>query len=128
MTLTKKKFETIDEYIDTFPKSVQWQLKQVRLTIRKALPRAEETISYQIPTFKLNGKYIIYFAAWKNHIALYPIHTGVESLKKELEKYKGSKSSAHFPLDTPIPVSLVKKIVRAKLKESLERVKANKKK
>ncbi len=122
VAIAKKKFDTIDEYIDAFPKDVQRQLKQVRLTIRKVLPGAEETISYQIPTFKLNGKYIIYFAAWKNHIALYPIHTGVESLKKELAKYKGSKSSVHFPLDKPVPLTLVKKIVRLKAKENVPAV------
>lgn len=115
----KKKFESIDEYIGRFPKNIQTQLKQVRETIRKALPGAEEIISYQIPTFKLNGKYIIYFAAWKHHIALYPIHTGVESLKKALEKYKGSKSSVHFPLDKPLPLTLVRKIVKLKAKEYL---------
>lgn len=107
----------MDEYIGTFPNDVRQKLKQVRLTIRKALPGAEETISYQIPTFKMNGKYIIYFAAWKNHIALYPIHTGVESLKTELAKYKSSKSSVHFPLDKPIPLTLVRKIVQLKVKE-----------
>lgn len=113
------KFESIDAYIGSFPKNIQTQLKQVRATIRKALPGAEEIISYQIPTFKVNGKYIIYFAAWKNHIALYPIHTGVESLKKELEKYKGSKSSVHFPLDKPMPLALIRRIVNLKAKEHL---------
>jgi uncharacterized protein YdhG (YjbR/CyaY superfamily) len=110
----KKKFESIDEYIGSFPKNIQTQLKKVRETIRKALPGAEEIISYQIPTYKVNGKYIIYFAAWKNHIALYPVHTGVETLKKEMEKYKGSKSSVHFPLGKPLPLALVRKIVKLK--------------
>lgn len=123
MAPAKKRFTTVNEYIGTFPKNVQRQLKKVRLTIRKALPGAVETISYQIPTFKVNGKYVIYFAAWKNHIALYPIHTGVESLKKELAKYKGSKSSVHFPLDKPMPVALVKKIVYLKVKELVPIVK-----
>lgn len=117
MAGTRKKFETVDDYIDAFPKPVQAKLQQVRATIRKVLPGAEEIISYQIPTFKVNGKYIIYFAAWKSHIALYPVHTGVESLKKELEKYKGSKSSVHFPLDKPVPLALVRKIVKLKAAE-----------
>lgn len=121
--MVKKKFKTIDEYILSFPKDVQQKLKQIRLTIGKTLPGAEETISYQIPTFKLNGKYIIYFAAWKNHIALYPIHTGVESLKKELAKYEKSKSSVHFPLDKPMPLTFVKKIVQLKVKELVPIVK-----
>lgn len=125
MTDQKSKPTTIDEYIDKFPKDVQRPLKQVRKTIREALPGAEETISYQIPTFKLNGKYIIYFAAWKHHIALYPIHTGVESLHKELTKYRGSKSSVHFPLDKPMPLTLVKKIVLLKAKEYVPVVEKN---
>ncbi len=120
------KFQTIDEYISTFPKNVQIILKKLRLTIRKEIPNAEETISYQIPTFKMNGKYIIYFAAWKNHIALYPIHTGVESLKKELAKYQGSKSSVHFPLDKPLPLTLVRKIVKLKAKELVKNIKKEK--
>lgn len=122
MPPAKKKFGTVDEYIGSFPTDVRRRLNQVRLTIRKALPGAEETISYQIPTYKLNGKYVIYFAGWKNHIALYPIHTGVESLKKELAKYKGSKSSVHFPLDTPVPLALVRKIVLLKAKEHVQAV------
>ncbi len=117
MAVTRKKFQTMDEYIGTFPNDVRQKLKQVRLTIRKALPGAEETISYQIPVFKKDGKNIVFFAAWKNHIALYPIHTGVESLKKDLAKYKGSKSSIHFPLDKPMPLALVRRIAGLKAKE-----------
>lgn len=117
MAGTKTRFESIDAYIGSFPREIRTPLNQIRATIRKALPGAEEVISYQIPTFKLKGKYIIYFAAWKHHIALYPIHTGVETLKKELEKYKGSKSSVHFPLDKPMPLTLVRKIVQLKAKE-----------
>ena len=117
----KPSYKTIDEYIATFPEKVQAKLKQLRATIKKTIPDAEELISYQIPTFKQDGKYIIYFAAWKNHIALYPIHTGVESLKNELKKYHGSKSSVHFSLDTPLPLTLVRKIVQLKAKEYAKR-------
>jgi uncharacterized protein YdhG (YjbR/CyaY superfamily) len=118
MLAEKKQFNTIDEYIETFPKDVQRILEKVRQTIRETAPEAVETISYQMPTFKLDGKYLVYFAAWKTHIGMYPVPAGTEAFKKELAPYKGAKSTARFPIDKPIPYDLVKKMVIFLIKEN----------
>ncbi len=114
-------FKTIDEYIKASPKDVQSILQRLRLTIQKAAPEAIETISYQMPTFKLNGKGLVYFAAFKNHIGFYPIPSGIEAFKKELSRYKQGKGSVQFPIDKPIPYDLVRRIVRFRAKENRER-------
>lgn len=121
MTTTKKQFKTINEYISTFPKNVQDILEKIRQTIKKSAPEAEETISYQMPTFKLNGKNLVHFAAFKNHIGFYPIPSGIEAFKKELSSYKQGKGSVQFPIEKPIPYDLVKKIVIFRVKENLEK-------
>jgi len=113
-----KKFKTMDEYIKTFPKDVQSILEKMRQTIRKAAPEAVEAISYQMPTFKLNGKNLVHFAAFKNHIGFYPIPSGIEAFKKALSPYKQGKGSVQFPIDKPIPYDLVKKIVIFRVKEN----------
>jgi uncharacterized protein YdhG (YjbR/CyaY superfamily) len=118
MPAHKKQFKTIDEYIKTFPEDVQKLLEKIRQTIRKAAPEAVETISYQMPTFNLDGKYLIYFAAWKNHIGFYPIPAGDKAFQKELSPYTGAKSSVRFPIDKPIPYDLVKKLVMFRIKEN----------
>ena len=120
--------KNIDQYIAGFPNSVQEILEQVRMTIRQAAPDAGETISYQIPTFTLKGKYLIYFAACKKHIGLYPAPRGVEKFKKELALYEGGKGTVRFPLNKPIPFGLIKRIVKFRVKENLERAKAKRKK
>jgi|SRR5581483_1479173 len=120
--------KNIDEYIAGFPPNVQDILQKIRLTIRKAVPDAEETMSYKIPTFTLNGKYLIYFAAYKNHIGLYPAPTGIEKFKQALDEYGGGKGTLKFPLDEPIPYSLITRIVKFRAKENLGRPKANRKK
>ena len=107
----------MDEYIKTFPKDVQSILEKMRQTIHEAAPEAEETINYQIPTFKLNGN-LVHFAAFKNHIGFYPTPSGIEEFKKELLPYKWEKGSVKFPLDKPIPFDLVKKIVEFRVKEN----------
>lgn len=112
----KKKFKTIDEYIKAFPEDVQRILEKIRQTIRKAAPEAEETISYQIPTFKLNGKGLIAFAGYKKHVGMYAVPADDEVLK-ELNPYKSGKASVRFPIDKPIPYDLVKKIVAFRIKE-----------
>ena len=122
MDATKEQFKTIDEYIKTFPEDVQSILEKMRQTIRKAAPEAEEAISYQIPTFKLNGN-LVHFAAFKNHIGFYPTSSGIEAFKKELSPYKGAKGSVQFPIEKPIPYDLVKKIVIFRMKENLEKKK-----
>ena len=118
---------TIDEYIATFPKDVQTILQKIRATIRKAAPQAEEAISYQMPTFKLNGN-LVHFAAFKSHIGFYPVPSGIEKFKKELSAYKGAKGSVQFPLDQPIPYGLIGRIVKFRVKENLEKAKAKGKK
>jgi uncharacterized protein YdhG (YjbR/CyaY superfamily) len=119
--MAKTNFKTIDEYIQTFPKDVQKILEQIRQSIKDVVPDVEETISYQIPTFKLYGKYLVYFAGWKNHISLYPVTDTIkEKIKKEIASYKTSKGTLQFPLDKPMPLSLIKKIVKYKIKEFAE--------
>ena len=117
----------IDDYIAGFPEEVQKILKKVRTTIRQTAPDAEETISYQIPTFKLNDTYLIYFAGFKNHISLYPAPRGAEEFKKELSAYEGGKGTVQFPLDQPIPYDLIKRIVKFKVKENQEKAKVKRK-
>lgn len=120
--MLNRQFKTIDEYIDIFPDDIQSVLKKLRQTIRKAAPEAEEAISYQMPTFKLNGN-LVHFAAFKNHIGFYPIPSGIEAFKNELSPYKSAKGSVHFPLNKPIPFDLVEKIVIFRVKENLEKKK-----
>jgi uncharacterized protein YdhG (YjbR/CyaY superfamily) len=118
---SKKQFKTIDEYIKTFPKEVQGILEKMRQTIRKAASEAVETISYQMPTFKLNGKSLVYFAGYKNHVGFYPIPSGIAAFEKELSPYQQGKGSVQFPLNKPMPYDLVRKIVLFRIKENLER-------
>lgn len=120
MDATKKRFTTIDEYIKTFPEDIQSILEKMRQTIRKAAPEAEEAISYQIPTFKLNGN-LVHFAAFKNHIGFFPTHTGIQAFKKELSSYETSKGTVRFPLERPIPYDLVRRIVVFRRKENSEK-------
>lgn len=120
--------KNIDEYIAGFSNDVQEMLEKVRMTIRKAAPGAEETISYRIPTFTLKGRYLIYFAAYKKHIALYPAPRGSEEFKEVLSAYEGGKGTVRFPLDKPIPVVLIRKIVKFRIKENQKRAEAKGKK
>lgn len=101
----------IDEYIAGFPVEVQKLLETIRKTIRKAAPGAGEAIKYQIPTFTLNGN-LISFAAYKNHIGVYPAPRDAPEFKNELAAYKGNKSTLQLPLDKPIPVDLISRIVK----------------
>lgn len=114
--------ETIDQYIAGFPADVQEILQQIRKTIQKAAPDAIEAISYAMPTFKLNGN-LVHFAAYKSHIGLYPAPQGIEAFKKELSVYKGAKGSVQFPLDQPMPLALITKIVKFRVTQSLEQKK-----
>ena len=119
--------QTIDEYIAGFPEEVQKILEKVRATIKEEAPDAQEMIKYQMPTFTLNGN-LVYFAGFKNHIGFYPIPTGIEKFKKELSVYKQGKGSVQFPLDQPIPYDLIRKIVKFRVRENLEKAKAKSKK
>jgi uncharacterized protein YdhG (YjbR/CyaY superfamily) len=114
------KIETIDEYISSFPINIQNILEKLRKIIKESAPEAEETISYGMPTFKLNGN-LVHFAAHQNHIGFYPTPSGIETFKKELTHYKSAKGSVQFPIDKPIPYELIKKIVIFRAKENLKK-------
>ncbi|MBL7842791.1 MAG: DUF1801 domain-containing protein [Cyclobacteriaceae bacterium] len=120
-----KDFKDIDSYILIFPKDVQILLQQLRETIRKAAPQAEEAIRYQMPTFKMEGN-LVHFAAYKNHIGFYPAPSGLLAFQKEISKYKHSKGAVQFPLDKPLPLGLITKIVKYRVKKNLEKLKSKK--
>ena len=119
--------KSIDEYIAAFPKDVQQKLKDLRATIRKAAPKAEEKISYAMPTFALHGN-LVHFAAYKNHIGFYPAPRAIEEFKKELSKYEGSKGTVQFPIDKPLPLPLIAKMVKFRVAQNMEKAEAKKKK
>jgi uncharacterized protein YdhG (YjbR/CyaY superfamily) len=119
--------ETIDEYIATFLPGVRSILKKLRLTIRKAVPQAKEKISYKMPAFALDGD-LIYFAAFKKHIGVFPPVRGDEKLNKALSRYRGPKGNLQFPLDEPIPYPLISRVVKARVKEHAARVRSKRKK
>ncbi len=108
----------VTAYIAGFPRPVQAILKRVRAIVRKAVPGAEESISYQIPTYKLNGRPVIYFAAFKEHYSIYPSNTRlVAAFKDKLERYEKSKGTIRFPLSEPVPVKLIEAIAKFRAKE-----------
>ena len=114
---------TIDEYIAGFPPEIQLMLEQIRNTIKSAAPGATEKISYQMPTFFLKGN-LVHFAAFQNHIGFYPVPSGIEAFREELSAYKGGKGSVQFPLDKPLPLDLVARIVSFRVKENLAKAEA----
>lgn len=120
MAASRRQYKTIEEYIDTFPEAVRRILNELRQTIEEVAPDAEETINYQIPTFTLNGN-LVHFAAFENHIGFYPTPSGMEAFKKELSGYKSAKGSVQFPIDQPLPLPLIRRIVEYRVKENLER-------
>jgi uncharacterized protein YdhG (YjbR/CyaY superfamily) len=115
--MDKTSFASIDEYIATFPEETQKLLQQVRETVRAAAPEAKEKISYQIPTFALNGN-LVSFAAFKKHIGMYPIPAGTEEFQQQVAGYKAAKSSLHFPLDQPLPLELIRQLVQFRVAET----------
>ena len=115
-------FQTIDEYIATFPKHVQDVLEQIRQTIQEAAPQAQEKISYQMPTFMLDG-HLVYFGAWKSHIGFYGLSGALEAFKEELSPYAGEKGSLRFSLNKPLPLSLIRDVVKFSADENLEKAK-----
>ena len=116
----------IDEYISGFPIDVQKKLEQVRIAIKKAVPKAEETIKYGMPTFVLNGN-VVSFGGWKKHIGLYPAPRNVKEFVKELSMYEGNKSTVQFPFDKPIPTALISRMVKWLAKRMLEQKNPKKK-
>lgn len=112
----------IDAYIADFPEDIQARLQEVRATIHKAAPAATEAIKYAIPTFVLNGN-LVHFAAFQNHIGFYPTPSGIEEFDKELSVYKQGKGSVQFPLDQPMPLGLITRIVAYRVKQNTEKKK-----
>ncbi len=122
MDNTRPAFTTIDEYIAWFPAGIQEKLREIRRVIHETAPEATEKISYQMPTFFLNGN-LVHFAAFKNHIGFYPAPTGLDAFKNEIAQYPNSKGAVQFPLDRPIPFDLVRRIVEYRRDENLKKKK-----
>ena len=123
--MKKTDFKSVDDYIATFPEGVQAILQRVRSTIRKAVPGAEEVISYQIPTYRLHGGYAVYFAGWKQHYSLYPAPGRlVAAFKDDLAPYELSKGTIRFPLSQPVPAKLIERIAKFLAKEAADRARA----
>jgi len=120
MESDKITFTTIDEYIRSFPKDIQRILTQLRKEIKTAAPESVESISYRMPAFSLKGP-LVYFAAFKNHIGFYPIPNGIKAFQKELASYKKGKGSVQFPIDKPLPLKLINKIVKFRIAENIKK-------
>lgn len=113
-----EKYSTVDSYIKSFPQDIQESLNRIREIIKKAAPEAAEGIAYEMPAYKLNGRPLVYFAAFKSHIGFYATPSGHSEFSEELSKYKQGKGSVQFPLDKPIPFDLIERIVRFRVRES----------
>lgn len=124
--MAKTDFKTIDEYVATFPESTQAILEKMRDSIRNAVPDAEEGISYQIPAFKVNGKYFVYFSGYRKHVGLYPAPSGNTPFKKELAPYLSGKATAKFPIDKPVPFDLIGKVAAFLYVEKIKKEKKKK--
>jgi uncharacterized protein YdhG (YjbR/CyaY superfamily) len=120
MDARKKSAGTIDQCIAQFPGEIQEKLQQLRQTIREAAPQAEEAISFRMPAFRLNGT-LVYFAAFRDHISFFPTSSAITAFRSEISRYKTSKGTVQFPLDEPIPLDLVRKMVRFRVEESLRK-------
>ena len=118
MTPVRIQYTSIDDYIASFPEETQKILEQIRSTIKNVAPEAKELINYGIPTFALNGN-LVHFAAFKNHIGFYPTPSGIEAFRKELSSFEGAKGSVKFPIDKPMPLDLITKIVKFRVQESV---------
>lgn len=112
--------KSFDEYILDFPIATQEILKQIRATVKSAAPQAEECISYAMPAFKLNGKPLVYYAGYKNHIGFYATPTGHKAFEKELSVYKQGKGSVQFPINQPMPLNLIDRITKFRVEENLK--------
>jgi len=119
-----KKIDSIDDYILNCDPDVQERLRQLRLVIKEAAPEAIEKISWKMPTFVLNGN-LVFFAAFKKHIGFYPLPSAMEAFKDELSEYKSSKGSVQFPLNKPLPLELISRIVKARVVENTKQAELN---
>jgi uncharacterized protein YdhG (YjbR/CyaY superfamily) len=129
MKTTSVTYSSIDEYIATFPEDIQKKLQNIRATIKAAAPEAQEKISYQMPTYFLHGN-LVHFAAFTNHIGFFPVPSGIEAFKDELSVYETSKGGVRLPLNQPLPLELITRIVKFRVAENLKHaeLKAGKKK
>ena len=126
--MAKTNFKSVDEYIASQPEAAQAVLKQVRSAIRRALPKASEVISYQIPTYNLYGDTVIYFAGWKQHFSLYPVSDHVvAAFKGELSQYKIAKATVRFSLSEPVPAKLIERVAKFRAKELAGKAKTSRK-
>lgn len=117
---TKKGFASVAEYIGSFPPEVQKVLKQMRATIKEVVPTAKEKISYQIACFELNGKNLVHYAGWKTRVSMYPIPAGSEAFNKAVSKYAAGKGTIQFPLDQPLPLKLIRQVVKYRVADQLK--------
>lgn len=122
--MAENKPSTIDAYITMFPEQAQQAMQQIRALIHQTVPEVTETISYAMPTFNVNGHYLVYFAAYKNHIGFYPAPVNKEAFQQDFAIYKTGKGSVQFPLNKPMPMDLILKIIKFQLQENLRRTKA----
>jgi uncharacterized protein YdhG (YjbR/CyaY superfamily) len=111
------KYKTIDKYIESFPKEVQDILQKIRTTIQETAPDAKEAMTYGMPTFKLNGKNLVHFAAYKSHIGFYPTPNGLDEFEEELKEYRSGKGTAKFSLEVSIPYDLIKRITQFRVEQ-----------
>jgi uncharacterized protein YdhG (YjbR/CyaY superfamily) len=122
MSKNQTHFKDIDSYIQAQPIEVRERLEAIRQAIKATAPKAEEVISYNMPAFKFHGT-LVYFAVFKHHIGFYPFTTAITEFQKEISSYKNAKGSVQFPLDKPVPITLIKKIIKFRVKENLEKFK-----
>ena len=113
--MAKTNFQSIDEYIAACPPESQDYLRQIRKLIRALVPDAKEKISYQMAAFERNGKNLIHFAGWKQHVSLYPVPAGSEAFERQIAKYAGGKGTLKFPLDEPLPIKLIERVIKLHL-------------
>ncbi len=118
------KFASINEYVSSLPENAQKAMSEIIATIKAKVPNAEESISYNMPAFKVNGEYFVHFSAWKKHIGMYPIPAGNEAFQKQIESYRSAKSSLNFPLDKPMPIKLIEKVIKFRIAENLKDARA----
>ena len=123
---TKKGFASVAEYLGSFPPDVRKVLKEMRATIKDVVPTAKEKISYQIACFELNGKNLVHYSAWKKHVSMYPIPAGSEAFNKAVSKYTAGKGTIQFPLDKPLPLKLIRQVVKYRVVDNLQEERSEK--